>query len=157
MKVPIKKRYQREDGLRRKFEDEDLLLCQIAELCEVSLTTISRWAARFEIREVRPYSGDRHGQNNPYWKGGRYKDKGSGYIMVYQPEHPQANSKGYLPEHRLKMEHCLGRPLESNEKVRHKNNKKDDNRLANLELFVLGRPKGEKITCPFCEHQFKIN
>ena len=68
MKVPIKKRYQSEDWLRRKFEDEDLLLCQIAELCEVSLTTISRWAARFEIREVRPYSGDRHGQNNPYWK-----------------------------------------------------------------------------------------
>lgn len=157
MKIPIKKSYQNENWLRGKFEEEELLLSQIAELCEVSLTTISRWAAKFEIREVRPYSGDRHGENNPYWKGGRYRDAASGYIMVYQPEHPQANIKGYLPEHRLKMEEALGRPLQNNEMVRHKNNKKDDNRLNNLELFVLGRPKGEKITCPFCEHQFKIS
>lgn len=167
MKVEVKtkqnslsaKPYQKEDWLREMLEEEDKLLSEIAEICEVSLSTISRWAARFEIREIRPYSGDRSGSNNPFWKGGRYKDKASGYILVHQPEHPGANTNGYVSEHRLIMEERLGRFLKPNEVVFHKNGKKDDNRLKNLGLKLAGETdcQSKTIECPFCREHFKIN
>lgn len=149
-------KYKNKNWLEEKLEQDALLLSEIAQICEVSITTISRWAARFEIREIRHYEVDRKGENNPYWKGGKYKDNASGYIMVYNPEHPNANKKGYLPEHRLKMEEYLGRLLKPNEIVCHKNKQKDDNRLKNLEIVVLGEPEGIETCCPFCEERFRI-
>jgi hypothetical protein len=59
----------------------------------------------------------------------------SGYLKVYAPEHPHADSKGYVSAHRLVMEERLGRFLTPEEVVHHKNGDKQDNRLANLELF----------------------
>jgi hypothetical protein len=67
-------------------------------------------------------------------KGGVYKN-GAGYVMFYYPEHPQANSKGYVRQHRLVMEQFLGRYLSKKEVVHHKNHIKNDNRIENLELF----------------------
>jgi len=153
----MEKNYQNKNWLCKKYITEELTISEIALNCGVNITTISRWAARFEIREVRPYEADRSGPNNPYWKGGKYKDSQSGYIMVFLPEHPTANKKGYLPEHRLTMEQFLGRELRPNETVRHKNKIKHDNRLANLELVVLGEPNDcSAIKCPFCEKRFEI-
>lgn len=67
--------------------------------------------------------------------GGRITDQ-DGYILVRVYDHPQANSGGYLREHRLVMEEALGRDLLPAEVVHHRNGKKDDNRLANLQLFA---------------------
>jgi hypothetical protein len=39
------------------------------------------------------------GTNNPNWKGGRKKCHG--YWLVKKPDHPQANKRGYVMEHRL--------------------------------------------------------
>jgi len=150
----MEKPYQKKDWLCRKYIKEELTISEIAEECGVNITTVSRWAARFEIREPRPYEADRSGPNNPFWKGGRYKDSQSGYIMVYSPENQNANKKGYIPEHRLVMEKLLGRELRPNETVRHKNKVKDDNRLNNLELVVLGEPEYNSICCPYCNKKF---
>lgn len=154
----MEKPYQNKDWLYKMYFVESFTVSEIAQDCEVSITTISRWAEKFDIREIRQYSGDRKGPNNPYWKGGKYKDNQTGYVYVYLPEHPHANKKGYLPEHRVIMENFLGRDLKTNETIRHKNKIKDDNRLNNLELVVSGEPEDcLPITCPYCEKRFKIN
>ena len=73
------------------------------------------------------------GNNNYFWKGGKYTSRG--YVKIWQPHHPFADSKGYVLEHRLVMEKKLDRFLLKEESVHHINGKKNDNKIDNLELF----------------------
>jgi hypothetical protein len=75
------------------------------------------------------------GAGNPAWKGGRVVDK-TGYILLYKPEHPTANNKGYVREHRLVMEEKLGRSLMPSEVVHHIDGDSANNSPENLELFA---------------------
>ena len=72
---------------------------------------------------------------HPRWKNGRVKD-GAGCIRILCPDHPQANCRGYVFEHRLVMEKYLGRFLEPEEVVHHLNGQRDDNRIENLSLCM---------------------
>jgi len=88
---------------------------------------------------VKPNSGcfkkgQNAGINSPFWKGGKYKHS-EGYIYIYKPEHPFANKKGKVFEHRLIVEKKLGRYLKSEEIVHHINRVRNDNRPKNLQLF----------------------
>lgn len=74
-------------------------------------------------------------ERNGFWRGGRRVDKG-GYVLLRVPKHPQADGNGYVREHRLVFEKYLGRYLESEEVVHHRNGDPGDNRLENLELFA---------------------
>lgn len=73
------------------------------------------------------------GEKNPKWNGGRVKSKG--YVLLYKPEHPFANKKGYVQEHRLVIEEANKITLLPMALVHHKNGIKDDNRLENLEVL----------------------
>jgi len=75
-------------------------------------------------------TGDKHCR----WRGGRRKT-GEGYIYVYMPNHPFAKDGKYMLEHRLIMEKIIGRYLEKDEIVHHKNGIKDDNHPGNLILM----------------------
>ena len=70
----------------------------------------------------------------PHWKGGKMTNK-EGYILIYLPNHPKTNSKGYVSEHRLVVEKKLGRPLERKEVVHHIDFNPSNNQIENLMLF----------------------
>lgn len=75
------------------------------------------------------------GAGNAAYSGGRHV-AGTGYVRVLNPAHPQADSRGYVYEHRLAMEAKIGRPLRPGEVVHHINHVKHDNRPENLHLFA---------------------
>lgn len=76
---------------------------------------------------------------------GRRKTLPDGYVVVFQPDHSEAQpSSGFAMEHRMVMADHLGRPLLRDENVHHKNGQRDDNRLANLELWVTSQPSGKR-------------
>jgi len=75
------------------------------------------------------------GERNPNWRGGRTVTS-HGYVLVKRPEHPLADVRGYVYEHRIVAEEQLGRPLEPGEQVHHLNGDKSDNHPENLEVVA---------------------
>jgi len=67
-----------------------------------------------------------------------------GYRFIYRPDHPNANSWGQVAEHRYVMSQQLRRPLLPGENVHHINGNKSDNRIENLELWVVSQPCGQR-------------
>ena len=80
--------------------------------------------------------GDRKGNNNGNWKGGKHHRK-DGYKLI-RIGIISSNFKGarYKLEHRIVMEKHLKRPLLRSEIVHHINGNKSDNRIKNLKIMT---------------------
>ena len=87
-------------------------------------------------RQRKFVEGHNKGRAHQNFKGGRIKHS-CGYTIILQPDHPYANNRGYVMEHRLVMEEYLGRYLQEDEIVHHINGRKRDNRIENLTLLSL--------------------
>lgn len=67
------------------------------------------------------------------WKGGRLV-KTNGYACVLRPQHPLADSKGYVYEHIVIAEKAYGGSLPLGVEVHHVNESKADNANTNLVI-----------------------
>lgn len=65
-----------------------------------------------------------------------FNENHNGYIEIYEPNHPNSKSNGWIKEHRYIMSNYIKRPLKQWEIVHHKNGNKKDNRIENLELMI---------------------
>lgn len=77
---------------------------------------------------------------------GAIKKTKYGYVLEFLPDHPTSRaSDGWVMQHRRVMSDYLGRPLKEYENVHHRNGVRDDNRLENLELWVVRQPQGQRV------------
>lgn len=65
---------------------------------------------------------------------GKYVVEQDKYLFEFCPDHPNANKWGYVQQHRLVMERKIGRYLQKNECVHHKDENKKNNCIGNLQL-----------------------
>lgn len=111
--------------------------------CAACGSPVSRWESPKRTRSKvddaiycgRVCAGSgRRGANHPNWTGGKRIDR-DGYVLVYNPDHPYANSGGCVREHRLVMERKIKRILRPEEVIHHRNGNVQDNRIRNLKLY----------------------
>ena len=121
-----------DEQLRPMIEDQLLTQRHAAELLGMSKSWVERACSRLGLHTQR--TGPRSGPGHPNWAGGLYQC--GGYWYRWAPNHPRCTKAGYVLEHRLLMEHKLGRLLLPTEVVHHIDANPANNQLANLELFA---------------------
>lgn len=97
------------------------------------------------------------------WNIKKVINKGD-YLYALVPEHPKATKNGYVLLHRVVIENHIGRILNSDEVVHHKDHNKKNNDISNLEILnrvyhvkLHGKEKGRQavmLKCPWCGNMF---
>lgn len=129
--------HNRDSACKRHHDDVEKWAAEGVSAQEIGrrIGTVGKRVRGYLRRHSLPYTYVHYvGSHNPAWSGGRIIDK-DGYVLIYRPEHPYANSGGYVREHRLVMEKILGRHLKPHEVVHHENDDRQNNDPSNLRLF----------------------
>lgn len=136
---------------------------EIAKLLGLSYSCI-RWhiavlgiPMRPRLEALQIARDQRMGGHSFNWKGGRKLWKNR-YWYLYKPDHPNANSRGYLLEHRYVMSEKIGRALKDGEVVHHRDGDRSNNHPDNLQLMLSGgryKYHGVPVYCPNCNFELK--
>lgn len=120
------------DWLRQKRIADRRTVEEIAAELGCTPKTVTTWLKRWGIRWREPLPrGEAFAVAAP-----RRQRTSSGYWNIWSPNHPAANHKGFVGEHRLVAERELGRLLRRGEVVHHLNETPLDNRPENLMVFA---------------------
>lgn len=122
-----KRKHPSKEKLEELYLSQKLSGAEIAKKYNMSKVCVCRALRKFGI-PIRECVGENH----PSWKGGRVVH--TGYIDVYNPNHPRANHIGYVKEHILIMEKVMGRPLKKEEQIHHIDFDRKNNTVNNLWL-----------------------
>ena len=109
-------------------------IAEISKNLGVTRNAIRKYFKKYGITFINRRSEFCSGENNANWKGGKHMH--NGYIEVYSPQHPRKNKRNCVYEHDLIMEQHIGRLLEPNEVVHHKDFNKTNNDISNLVLMT---------------------
>lgn len=80
-------------------------------------------------------SNARKGEKGSKWNGGISHTR-KGYKLILKPEHPRADSRGYVLEHIYVFEKETGIQIPKGCCIHHINGIKDDNRISNLCMMT---------------------
>src|SRR3990167_3666167 len=109
-------------------------IARVCPACGTNFTVapsrIARGEGTYCSRACSNPARGRAGPANGNWRGGTFV-RPDGYVAI------QVDGE-YALEHRLVMGRALGRTLRSDEHVHHRNGKKADNRIENVELLTTG-------------------
>ena len=128
-----------ETELRNLYWRKKLSIRDIGKIYNAEYGKARHWLFKLNIpRRGHPESAllamkKHRGENHSNWKGGKIKST-SGYVIIYSPNHPHKDMRGYVKRCILIVEKALGRylNLEKKEIVHHINGIKDDDRNENL-------------------------
>lgn len=131
------------ETLERLYVSEEQHATAVATAMGVDRKTIAKALDHYGIYRRGP--SDLRGEKAVNWKGGR-RMTAQGYIAIYCPDHPNAwPETNCVFEHRLVMEKHLGRHLDRDESVHHKDGDRTNNALSNLELRVKAHGWGQSV------------
>lgn len=109
--------------------------------CAFCGATMLIWRSRIQERNFcnRACQGkyrSRHyvGERAAHWKGGVKRDRGR--VLVYAPDNPMADSRGYVYRYRLVAAEKIGRPLNPDEIVHHLDGDETNDDPANLLVMT---------------------
>lgn len=121
------------------YLDQQLSMQEISRVIGSSRQRIARWMkfwnipARLSGDGMRIILKKKTGSRSGNWQGGNFYCPSSDTWFTYCPGHPRSkNGHGAVPTHVLTAEKMIGRYIEKNESIHHKDRNRSNNSESNL-------------------------